>query len=406
VFGCHEQPQQTMSIEIEQITGGETHHFFGYIGQSLTTPWNGDGTRLLTLRADFHDHLPDANEPADVALIHLDKKQGNYYEVEKVDESLGWNFQQGTMFYWNPDNPTDQFFFNDRDPATGKVFTVLFDIKQRKRIKEYRFDDTPVGNGGVSPAGKSFLAINYARMARLRPVTGYKGAADWTEGVAAPKDDGIFLIDIATGKKTLLVSFERLAQELKNADYAGHALPLFINHTLWNRDGNLVYFFVRAGWKSGSDRSKRVNVACTIRTDGTDLFVGHPHIGGHPEWGIGSQIIGRQGDDQVIYDVHKREIVGTIATPEALPNPEGDISLSPDGNWFVNGHGEQDRNFYTVVRLSDGHWVRSEGLYKGSYIRGDLRIDPAPRWNRSNDQILVPGLTENGSRQLFMLTVK
>ena len=32
--------------------------------------------------------------------------------------------------------------------------------------------------------------INYARMARLRLVTGYLGAADWTEGVAHPEATG------------------------------------------------------------------------------------------------------------------------------------------------------------------------------------------------------------------------
>jgi len=252
----------------------------------------------------------------------------------------------------------------------------------------------------------TFLAINYARMARLRPVTGYRGATDWTEGVDAPEDDGIFIIDIDSGSKRLLVSFARLAEELSRAGYAVEDMALFINHTLWNRDGELVYFFTRAGWRaSGTPRDKRINVACTIRKDGTDLFVGHQHIGGHPEWGVGSQIIGRQDDKQVIYDVQTREIVGTIASPVAIPNPEGDISLSPDGKWFVNGHSEKGKTYYTVVRLADGKWVRSPGIDKGAYS-GDIRIDPAPRWNRQNNQILVPGLTENGFRQLFVITVK
>ena len=47
------------------------------------------------------------------------------------------------MFYWNPDHPETQFLFNDRDPKTGKIFTVLFDLSadggKGKRIREYRF---------------------------------------------------------------------------------------------------------------------------------------------------------------------------------------------------------------------------------------------------------------------------
>ena len=36
---------------------------------------------------------------------------------------------------------------------------------------------------------------------------------------------------------------------------------------------------------------------------------------------------------------------------------------------------------------------------------GDLRIDAAPRWNRTNDAILVPGIAENGTRQMFLIRV-
>ena len=396
--------KKDFTVTLEQITGGSRHHFFGYIGQSLTIPWNASGKRILTLTSSFHDHLPGKNEPADVALIHLDQKEGEFYAIEKIDESLGWNLQQGTMYYWNPGNPEHQFFFNDRDQTTGKVFTVLFDTARNSRIKEYRFEDTPVGNGGVCPLGKSFLAINYARMARLRPVTGYRDTTDWTEGVAAPEDDGIFLIDIESGSKNLLVSFAQLDEALKNAGFETYGQSMFINHTLWNRSGNYVYFFVRAGWKADQDRVKRINIACTIKADGSDLHVGHQHIGGHPEWGNGTQIIGSLDDRQVIYDVEKQNLVGTIGNPDAIPNPEGDISLSPDGKWFVNGHSHEGKNYYTIIRLSDGKWVRSPGVDKGAYS-GDLRIDPAPRWNRESNQVLVDGLTDNGTRQMFIITV-
>ena len=392
-----------INATIHQITHGQKHHFFGYIGQSLTIPWNSTGTHILSLGTEFHDHLPGSGEAADVALVHLDKPEGDFYKVEKVDKSLGWNFQQGTMFYWNPGKPASQFFFNDRDPDTGKVFTVLFDINKGRRIREYKFEDTPVGNSGVCPVGKSFLSINYARMARLRPVTGYQGAADWTEGITAPENDGLFIVDIESGNKKLLVSFARLEIELNKAGFSTDGESLFINHSLWNRDGDLVYFYVRAGWQAGS--VKITDVPCTINVDGSGLFVGHKYIGGHPEWGFGHQIIGSMDNNQVIYDVLKREIIGYVATPEAIQKPGGDISLSPDGKWFVNGFGQGSRNYYTIVCLTDGQWIKTAGINKGEY-KGDIRIDPAPGWNRQNNQILISGITENGTRQLFIIDVK
>lgn len=97
-------------------------------------------------------------------------------------------------------------------------------------------------------------------------------------------------------------------------------------------------------------------------------------------------------------------MVGQLGTTEMFPDPEGDIALSPDGNWFVNGYKKEAENFYTVYRFSDGSFVRSEGLSKGSFS-GDIRIDPAPRWNRTNDAILVPGIDENNTRQMFLISI-
>ena len=71
---------------------------------------------------------------------------------------------------------------------------------------------------------------------------------------------------------------------------------------------------------------------------------------------------------------------------------------------FVNGYRKGNQNFYAVLRRADGAFGRSKGLNRGSYS-GDIRIDPAPRWNRSNNAILVPGLAENKTRQVFLIRV-
>ena len=152
------------------------------------------------------------------------------------------------------------------------------------------------------------------------------------------------------------------------------------------------------------DKGDKVNTPCSIHADGSGLTLHDQFIGGHPEWAEGSLVIGREGKRQVLYDVDKRQLVGQLGTPEIFPNPEGDISLSPSGEWFVNGYKKGNENYYSVYRRSDGAFVRSEGLDKGAY-GGDIRIDPAPRWNRTNDAILVPGIAANGTRQMFMIRV-
>lgn len=390
---------KSFDIKIEQITFGPKHHFFGYIGQSQTIPWNKDERYIVALQTDFHDHMPKPVEEAEIVLI--DTKQGNL--ISQIDRTLAWNFQQGTMFYWNPDSPLTQLFFNDRNPQTGKVFTVLYDVKKQKRIREFRFSDTPVGNSGVAQKGGCFLGLNYGRLARLRPVTGYPEAYDWTTGDNAPRNDGIFKVNVKTGQINLLVSFNRLADLLRPHKPDIDKIPLFVNHTLWNRDDDRIYFYVRGNF-SASD--ERIDIPCSIKPDGTALTQHDLYIGGHPEWAEGSLIIGSNGKSQVIYDIDKKEIVGLLGTPKIFPKPGGDSSLSPDGNWFVNGFSLKGKNYYVVFRRSDGAYINTPGFSRGEYVSGDLRIDPSPRWNRANNAILVPGIAKDNTRQLYIIYIR
>jgi len=391
------------SLSVRQITFGPENHFFGYIGHVQNIPWNGSGRYILALQTTFQDHMPRPEDAAKVVLIDTH----NDNAVRVVDRTHAWNPQQGTMFYWNPASPKTQFFFNDRDLETGHVFCVLFDISKGphgRRVREYRFEDTPIGNSGVAQNGGYFLAINYGRLDRLRRVTGYPGAFDWTASVRHPDDDGIFKVNIATGKKELLVSFRELARALRPTHPTVDQTALFINHTLWNRDGDRIFFFARGDFNK---RDSRINAPFIIKPDGSALTLQKLFIGGHPEWDEGHRMIGRIDEWQVIHDVDRQLIVGVLGNPDIFPNPEGDIALSPDGKWFVNGYKDRSagKNFYTLYRRSDGAYIRSPGFDIGRWTSGDLRQDPSPCWNRDGTQVLVPGLADDGrkTRQLFVI---
>ena len=391
-----------LTLETQQLTAGPKHHFFGYIGHVQNIPWNQSGRYLVALRTEFQDRMPRAEDAAEIVLLDTQ----NNYSVRVLDRTHAWNPQQGTMLYWNPDAPETQFFFNDRDPQTGKIFCVLFDLaagKDGKRIREYRFDDTPVGNSGVAQKGGWFAAINYARVGRLRPVTGYAQAFDWTVGVRHPTNDGVFKVDVRTGKKQLLVSFKQLADAVRPRRPEVDQQDLFINHTLNNRDSDRIFFFVRGDFDS---KTNRTNQGFIIRPDGSGLTPMKQFIGGHPEWESGPRMIGDVAGRQILYDVDQQKIVGTLGNPEIFPSPGGDVALSPDGQWFVNGHGRSKTNFYTFFRIADSAWVRSAGFDIRGWESGDLRCDPAPCWNRNRREIVFPALARDGTRQMFLLRVK
>ena len=391
-------------MEITQLTHGPLNHFFGYIGHVQNTPWNGNDRFAIALRVGFQDHMPEIDEPAEIVLIDME----NGYEAHKIEECRGWNPQQGTMFYWNPAKQETQFFFNDRDPETNEVFCVLYDIEKRERIREYRDSDRPIGNSGVAQKGGSFLGLNYGRLAHLRRVTGYVGARDFSEGVAHPEDDGIFQTGIESGKQQLVVSYRQIADLLAEDQPHVADIDLFINHTLWNRNDDRIYFFARGGWSGQSvPRDKRINTPMTVRPDGSGLTIQQTFIGGHPDWEFGPNLIGRVDYDLVLYDSDRQEIVKTIGSPEIFPDPEGDTSLAPSGEWIVTGWKHEGGNRYVIYRRSDGAWIHTEGIDQNGYTSGDLRNDPAPTWNRAGNQVMFPSVSgdEGRSRQMFLMKI-
>ncbi|MCC6487645.1 MAG: hypothetical protein IT364_09110 [Candidatus Hydrogenedentes bacterium] len=391
---------QAAEIAVQQITQGPLHHFYGYIGHVGNTPWDGTGQFMVVLRTHFQDRMPEANESADLVL--LDAHDG--WRAERLDETRAWNFQQGSMLYWDPEAPDRRFFFNDRDPATNGIFCVLYDIKERKRIREYRFDESPIGNSGVSQRGGFFLALNYGRLARLRPVTGYPGAWDWTAGEVHPEKDGIWKVDVATGGRDLLISYRKLAEALRPRRPDIDAYPLFINHTLCNREATSIFAFMRGGWE-GDPRPNRIDVPFTINLETKELKFLPAHIGGHPEWAPGNLLVGSVDGRQVLFDPLAGAVAGTIGTPESIPRPGGDVALSPDGKWLINGRHSAAKSCYSVVGLETGEWFATPCLDIGTYKEGELRIDPAPCWNRDGSAFASPGLAPDGTRQTFVFQI-
>lgn len=392
------------TAKVSSVTSGPKNHFFGYIGHVRTIPWNASGRYIVALQTDFQNRMPRADDAADIILIDTQKDNA----IEVIEHTRAWNFQQGTMLYWNPRQAETQFFFNDRDAKTGKVFAVLYDIAKRQRVREFKMERTPVGNSGVMQAGGWFCGLNYGRMARLRLVTGYPAAFDWTAGVKHPADDGVFKINADTGEAHLLVSFQQLAEALRSEHPEVDAHEMFFNHTLWNREGDRVFFFARGGWRDGDAPEKRLNVPCVMHADGSGLRMLKHFIGGHPDWDSGHVMVGQRGGDQILYDTDTMDYAGTLGSKEMIPNAGGDVAVSPDGKWFVNGSSVKGRNDYTILRRADGAWLRVQGMDQKGVTKGDLRSDPGPCWNRDGTQILFSSIADDPgkTRQLYLIRIE
>jgi hypothetical protein len=149
-----------------------------------------------------------------------------------------------------------------------------------------------------------------------------------------------------------------------------------------------------------------VNVPFTIKPDGSDLTIQRVFIGGHPDWADGERMIGSSDKKQIVYDVVKQKIIESLGGPEVFADPGGDISLSPDGRWLVNGNTGRAGNAYTFLEVKTGRVMKVGPLPVGKWKRSELRLDPAPCWNRSSDAVLVPALAKDGTRQMFLLRLE
>ena len=233
---------------MRQLTTGPLHHFFGYIGHVQNIPWNQSGRYIVALRTPVRDHLPDGSEPAEIVLLDTQ----NDYAARVVDQCRAWNPQQGTMLYWNPQAQETQFFFNDRDPETNKVFCVLFDISRGRQRRARSRISASTTRPSATAAWRSAAANSW------RSTT-----AAWAGCGASPampaRSTGRATCCIRPttaclssmwppANKKLLVSFQQLAAALRGIAPAIDQQALFINHTLWSRDDSRIYFYVRGGW--------------------------------------------------------------------------------------------------------------------------------------------------------------
>ena len=148
---------QKLHLEVQRITDGPKHHFFGYFDKF---PWNQKGNYLLAQEVDFTARQPIPGEKSVLGMIDLN----NDNKFIPVAETDAWCWQQGCMFQWLNDSQS-KVIYNDRE---GDHFVSrVLDIETGMRETLCR----PIYC--LSPDGKWALSLNFSRLDRERPGYGY-----------------------------------------------------------------------------------------------------------------------------------------------------------------------------------------------------------------------------------------
>lgn len=407
-------------------TIGPKHHFFGYYDK---TPWNQTGQLLLSLAVDFIDRLPTANDIAVVGYSEVD----NNAKYVAVGETTAWNWQQGCMLQWLPSSPDRCVIFNDR--KKGRFVSVLKDISTMEETV------LPMPVYAVHPSRNCALTLNFARLHHTRMGYGYDGIDDPFYDDCAPKQDGVYYLDLDTGNYELIISIAYLQQlnHIDSMDTGKH----WVNHITFSPSGSRFCFLHR--WQLAD--GKMYTRLYTARIDGTGLVCildsgGVSHFAWRDDhtilgWGRLPNTFNRIRRNQWLtkhvltyllpvyhyfFDsrLHQRNRIsgdsyllikepdGSIErVAEDLFDQDGHCSWSPDSRWILTDTYPNKNNYRELILYNYEKDIRIDvgEFYSPPELSGGIRCDLHPRWNRDGTQICIDSAHE-GSRQLYVLDVR
>jgi len=386
------EPQTSIQFNVRALTSGPDHHFFGYYG---INPWNASGQRLLCLESPFQDHAPSPDEPAAICLV--DAETG---ALTKVAETHAWNFQQGAMLHWLPTNREHGILYNDRQDNTVVSISLDTDTGERKTL--------PRAISAVSHDGRHALSLTYGRLHRLRPVVGYEGLEDPNPTTPDPDDDGVFLMDLATGETRLVVSIATVYDMLVRKYPELEGYHLWFNHTVFNSDDTRFFFLARARIKKKGRRTAMF----TANVDGSDLreVVPFGKSVSHFDWRNSTEIIATfRPDGRTVNHVLFTDGQGDyrIMGQDVLIG-DGHCTFGPDRNWLATDPrlpGTKSRRLQ-LYNVETEEWLEVAQFALGEYASGDLRCDLHPRWKHTGDAICFDAIEPaTGTRQLHVVDI-
>ncbi len=376
---------------VHQLTRGPKHHFFGYYEKS---PWDADDRLVLCGEVDFNDRMPTPDDVQRIGVIDTTADGA----IEFIDETRAWCFQQGGMLQWLSPEHTDWIIFNDR---AGDRFVA--------RLRNLKTGETKTLGRAIyqlDPRGRYALSLNFARLGKTRPGYGYEGVDDPWHVVAHPEDDGLYRIDLDTGRVTLLFSLSDAAmtQPIESMRNAKH----WFNHIQVSRDGSR--FAVLHRWQSPDTKGHLTRVLVG------DPFTGDFHLRfdngffSHYDW-LGDDMVvgyarvpGTENDRQFLVLPAESEACDVIG--QGMLDADGHNTFSPDRRWMLGdiSYGRDDTQTLWLYRWPAGPRVDVAVLNSHWIENRPLRCDLHPRWNRAGDQVCIDSL-HDGTRQMYVVDV-
>jgi len=387
-------PQKGALPPVRAITRGPGFHWFAYYDKLQFDRTCG---HALGMEVDFEHRSP---RPDDVIKIGMVDLQNNDRWIE-LGRSRAWCWQQGCMLQWRPAPAGDKqggILWNDRQ---GRRFVchILNVNSRKKRTLPYPFY-------AVSPDGRTAVAPDFRRIQDVRTGYGYAGLPDPYADQLAPKDSGIFRLDLETGKQELIISVAEIAGLGKipgNSKEAKH----YFNHLLFNTDGSRFVFLHRWRYPNG----RRLTRMLTAAPDGSDIRILDDNgLTSHFIWRDPRHILAfseQPSHGRAFYlfeDARNKK--AKVVGHEVMRN-DGHCSYLPGNEWILNDtYPDKDRkqNVY-LYNVATGKKVLLGSFYLPPQYKGEWRCDTHPRFSPDGRSVVVDSAHGGNGRQMYLIDI-
>lgn len=382
-------------VPVRAITRGPKFHWFGYYDKLQIDP----GNRLvLSNQVDFEHRSPRADDAIQVGFIDTEGGKDTWHEI---GSARAWNWQQGCMLQWVPGS-RDQVLWNDRQE--GQFVAHVHNVRTGKR----RTLPSPLYT--LSPDGKWGLTCDFPRLNHTRPGYGYAGLEDPNRNVATPDNSGIWKVDLATGKRTLLFSVADIAKIPHREAYSNGAVHWF-NHLLISPDGKRFIFLHRwRGDKEGRSFSTRMFTADS--KDGGNLYVADPYgKTSHFIWRDPRHIAAwawhpSHGEKFYLYRDRTSEV--EVIGKDAMP-VNGHLSYLPGkrSHWILNDtypDKERMQNPF-LFDTQDGRKLALGRFHAPPQYTGEWRCDTHPRISPDGRTVIIDSAHGGNGRQMYAIDI-
>lgn len=377
---------------VRRITRGPAFHWFGYYDKLEFDPTS---RYCLGMEVGFEHRSPRADDVIRMGMV--DTADGDRWT--ELGESRSWGWQQGCMLQWRPTSETE-VLWNDRQD--DHFVCHILDTRTRKKRT------IPHAVYTVSPDGATAVAPDFARIQDVRPGYGYTGLPDEQRDAMAPKDSGIWRVDLATGRATLILSLADIAafgarhESMKGAKH-------YFNHLLFNTDGSRFIFLHR--WRPNGGKGGFITRMLTAAPDGSDICEVDPS--GHT-----SHFIWRDPEHILAWTRPKglpagfylfEDKTGSAAqVGKGVMTANGHCTYLPAGAWILNDTYPQGKERLQTVYLyhvATGRKVVLGRFHLPPEYKGEWRCDTHPRFSPDGRKVAIDSPHTGQGRQLHLIDI-